>query len=265
VTTEIRGRRARSRVVEFRLDPDRGLAVLAVVAVVLLAASLGCQSLRHGLHVNFRGLATVQGYLNVDAEGNIPSWFQSSLLLFCAMTLWTTADDARAVADRWARHWRLLALGFGYLSVDELVALHERADEPLHLLFGTSGALLWAWVIAAIPAVVVFVLFFLSFLRALPRSTRVGLLLAGAFYVGGAIGAEMIGSYLFSTRGPDSILYDLEATVEEGMETTGMLLLLLTVGRHAALDRTPAGRPQTTIDTRAGAREPRRTARHGAR
>jgi len=225
--------------------------VLAAVVLALCAASLGCQILRHGLHVDFRGLASVQGYLNVDGEGNIPTWFQSSLLLLCALTLWTTADDARAAGDRWARHWRLLALVFGYLSMDELAGLHERADEPLHLLFGTSGALLWAWVIAAVPALALFGLFYLAFLVALPRPTRLGLLIAAGVYVGGAVGVEMVGSYLFSTRGLDALTYHLAATVEEGMEMSGLLILLTTVGRYAARRRTSdvRSRPPSTTDT----------------
>jgi hypothetical protein len=118
--------------------------------------------------------------------------------------------------------------------------LHERADEPLHQALHTSGALLWAWVLLAIPLLVVFALAYLPFLSSMPVPTRQGLLLAGALYVGGAIVMEMIGSYLFTLGGLESLAYQLSATVEEGMEMAGLILLIATLGRHAARGYPPS-------------------------
>lgn len=235
---------APSRLVELRISPHRAVPLLAIAMLLLCAASFGLEVLRHGLHVEFRGMASLLGYFNVDGESNVPTWFQSGLLLMCAASFWTTADDALIDADPWARHWRLLAVVFGYLSVDELASLHERADEPLHQLFNTSGALLWAWVLLAVPLLVIFGLAYLSFLRAQPRSVTVGLLLAAAVYVGGAIAVEMLGSYLFAVGGPDSLPYQAAATAEEALEMTGLLVLLTVLGRR---ERSAAERPQVVL------------------
>lgn len=246
---------SRSRLLELRIAPA-AVVVLAAVAAVLCLVSFGFEVIRHGLQLQFRGLDSLQGYFALDQESNVPTWFQAALLLVCALLLWTAGDDAADGRLGRVRQWRLLAAVFAYLSIDELAMLHERADDPLHHLFNTSGALLWAWVLLAAPLVVVFGLAYLPFLRSLPSPTRNGLLLAGAVYVGGAIAMEMVGSYFFSVAGLDSFAYQMAATAEEGMEMAGLLLLITTLGRHTALGGMPSlwragGRAEGATDARA--------------
>lgn len=220
------------RLVELRIHRRVPLG-LAVVAAALCATSFGLEVLQHGVMADVRGMESLQGYLGVDRESNLPTWFQSGLLATCAVLFWTAGDDAVAARAHRVLPWRGLALVFTYLSIDELVMLHERADEPLQRMFGTSGALLWAWVLLAAPLVLIFALAYVPFLLGLPPATRAGLVLAGAVYVGGAIGMEMVGSHFFALGGLESPAYQLSATLEEALEMSGLVLAIATLVRHA--------------------------------
>ncbi len=242
-------RSATPGLVETRIGVQ-AVVLLATAAVLLVLASFGFEVIRHGLQLDFRGLDSLQGYFDLDRESNIPAWFQSALLLLCTLLLWTAGDDDARRGEGRVRSWRILAAVFAYLSVDEIAMLHERADEPLHRLFNTSGFLLWAWVLLAAPLVLIFAVAYLPFLFSLPRTTRNGFLLAGALYVGGAIVVEMVGSYLFTLGGLESLAYQLSATVEEGLEMAGLLVLIATLGRHAASRGTPS--PGAGIGVRDG-------------
>jgi hypothetical protein len=233
-----------SRIVEVRIDPGRVLPIMLGIVALLSAVSFAGQLVQHGLHADFPGLNTWITYSDVDLEGNIPAWFQSTTLLVDAFVLWTVADDSRLRADGWSRHWRMLAIAFGYLSLDELTAIHEQAIVPVQKTLHVSGFFFFAWVLLAIPLVAVFGLMYLRFLRAIPRRTAIGLIGAAALYLGGAVCLEMVGGYLWSTIGADTVLYSTEAAVEEAMEMLGMVTLMITVSQYARSTRPQTGPSQ---------------------
>ena len=66
------------------------------------------------------------------------------------------ASAARASGNRWHRHWRGLSVIFAYLSLDELVQIHEQVGVALRDSLSLGGVLRFAWVVVAVPLVVVF-------------------------------------------------------------------------------------------------------------
>lgn len=78
-------------------------------------------------------------------------------------------------------------------------------------------------------AVAIVGLAFVPFLQRLPAPTRVLFLAAGAIYIGGAIGAEMLGASARTYLGPGSIAASMNVLEEVG-ELFGVLLLI-----HAVL------------------------------
>lgn len=214
---------------DLKVDPRRAGAVLGAVVVVLTVLSLAGAVVSVGLGLDAPGVNTWTRYFWVDREGNVPTWFSSAVLGLAALLAVGVAADS---PGRWRRHWRVLAAALAYLSVDELTEIHEQAITPLRQAFGLDGALFFAWVVVALPLVVVFALAYLRFLVALPRPTRSGLLVAGALYVGGAAGVEMVGSLVYSTVGLDTMLYVLVTTVEELLEMAGAVLLVVVLAAH---------------------------------
>ncbi len=149
-----------------------GLAVLYVATAVL--GTLG--------HTNLLGFTR---QFSLRDENNIPTWFSGLLILLCAAVLGLIALHKRRINDPYAGHWIGLSAIVLFLAVDEVASLHEMTVEPLHTLFGTSGFLLYAWLIPGGAFVVSVGLLYIGFLSHLPHRTRALFLVAGAVYVGG--------------------------------------------------------------------------------
>lgn len=193
---------------------------LVLLTALFSLAGLAVELARHlgDLH------GPVVGLLSLSYEGNLPSWYASVLPLVCAGLLaWVAAGE-----DRDRGHWRLLALGFCAISVDEAVGFHEQLGGT----FDTSGVLHFDWVIPAGALVLVLGLVFLGFLRRLSRETARRFVLAGALYVGGAVVLELPLGWWTEHHGDDSLGYALIDWCEETLEYVG-----LTVFAAALLER----------------------------
>ena len=77
------------------------------------------------------------------------------------------------------------------------------------------------------PAIVAFS--FRRFLMALPRKIRNGMVRAGAIYVGGAVGLEVVGSYFDALWGKETLVRVAVITLEEGLEMLGVILFIATL------------------------------------
>lgn len=152
---------------------------------------------------------------DVDTENNLPTWFSGFLLGVTAFWVWILAEAKRRSGDRWALHWKILALGFLLMSLDEVAGLHES--------FNTVSDVTWA-IPGGILAMTIGLAYF-PFLWNLPKSARNAFVLAGCIYVGGAVGVEMIGAPMEE----DAMPYNLVTVVEEGMEMGGVILFLSAV------------------------------------
>jgi hypothetical protein len=164
---------------------------------------------------------------DVDAENNLPTWFSGLLLGVTAFWVWLQADAKRAGADRWALHWRVLAIVFFVMSLDEVAGLHETVN--------TMSDVTWA-----IPGGILALLIGLSyfpFLWSLPKATRNAFVLAGCLFVGGSVGVEMIGAPMVE----DAMPYNLVTVVEEGMEMGGVIIFLSALLKDMARQRRGAG------------------------
>lgn len=218
--------------------PEYWTPALVLLIAVLLTVSLSVNVVTHGLGADFRGLGSLGRWFDVDREMGVPAWLSTVLLVLCAQALWGLARQSVAGARRrWSRHERLLAVVFVFLSIDEHTQIHEQTITPLRQAFDLDGALTFAWVLVALPAVAVLGLFMLGYLRALPSATRWPFVLSGLLYVGGAAGVELVGSSIWSSGGADTVLYAAVTTLEEGLE---MLALVLFLGVLASLRRSTA-------------------------
>ena len=162
--------------------------------------------------------------LSLSYEHNVPTWLSSSLLLACALAAGAVARRER----RWRRHWWGVAAVFGYASLDEAAELHEHLGGHLE----TSGVLYFDWVIPAVAILGVLAAVFLPFVRALAPATRWRLILAGAIYIGGAVGMELPLGWWVERAGPDNLGYALIDWVEETMEMIGASLAVVALVAH---------------------------------
>lgn len=172
---------------------------------------------------------------NVDTEANIPTWYSSSALLVCAALLALIAMAKKAEQDQYTLHWSGLSTIFLLLSVDEAVVLHERLIAPVQSALGTSGIFHFAWVIPMGICVIVLLLLYLRFLAALPAQIQRLFLLAGAIYVSGTIGFEMIGAPLWEYYGRETLAAAILTTIEEALEMIGVAVFIYALLSYISL------------------------------
>ncbi|MEG5033503.1 hypothetical protein [Microcoleus sp. AT3-D2] len=163
---------------------------------------------------------------NVDAERNLPTFYSFLALVFSSLLLGVIAYAKNLDSDRYKNHWKILSFIFLYLSLDEAGQLHEKFINPMRSLLNATGFLYFTWIVPFGCLVAIFLSSYNKFVFHLPVATRKLFVAACALYIGGAIGIEMIGGYLFSTTGMESLPYLIVATLEESLEMVGIVVFI---------------------------------------
>ena len=216
---------------EFVIDARKILKThIAIIVLLLLANTLGLFSTYFLGHPSVKGLVPL---FNFDTERNIPTLFSAGAILICSLVLWLTAIRSKQLSVSYMP-WMVLSLVFIFLSIDELLSVHERLIGPMQNLFDATGAFHYAWIIPYGIAVLSFAIAYFRFLTKLPRKTAALFVLSGCVFVAGAIGFEMLGGVHAQTEGIDNLLYGILYTCEESCEMFGMALFLYALLSHAA-------------------------------
>lgn len=204
---------------------------------LILAGAIGFLAIGHGIAIFFLlylGDKSFHGFVplfDLGHERNLPTFYSSITLLICAALLGIIglANWQKRLGS--TLQWSALAIVFTFLSVDEVLELHEHLNEPMREIFGASGPFYFAWVIPYGIAVMLLGATYIRFFYRLPRTTLRLFLVAAALYLGGAVGMEMIGSLVMERFGRSG-LYVAEYTVEELMEMTGVAVFIYALARY---------------------------------
>ena len=167
-----------------------------------------------------------------DGEANIPSWYSSSALLASSALLYAIVVFKSRAADDYQRHWKLLAVIFLYLSLDEAAMGHEMLNKPVRAAFNTEGLLYFPWVLVAGVCLILLLFVYKRFLLHLPSNIRILFISSGIIFVFGAIGVECLGSYNTwqnTTSGRADMIF---TTTEEFLEMTGIALFIYALMRY---------------------------------
>lgn len=208
--------------------PDKitRIAILCTLLITIINAIV--QVIKYGL--SYKRGASLQAIFDVGHDGNLPTWYASITLLFCAILLAVIAKVKAEKRDKYSRHWQGLAIVFVFLSIDEVAMLHEKAGDLLEKLpFEYTGLFNYQWVILGIPLTLIFVLSYLRFLFALPNKISFLLALAGAIFVSGSLGVEMLAANYESLYGYDNLIYNMLTAVEEFLEMLGIVVFIHTL------------------------------------
>ena len=200
---------------------------LVVLSVIMLALHQGAMVSRFVLH-HSRWYGFID-FFDIDVETSLSQWVQSLTLLACAVLLSMVTVGART--HRFG--WTAMAVIFVYLSIDEGSRLHENLIPLLHAAFHPSGIFLFAWVIPGGILVALFAAVYTRFLRDLDRTTRVRFIFAGALYVAGALGMELVGGWWATDHGFNNMIYQMVLVpLEETLEVAGQVLFLYALLCH---------------------------------
>lgn len=165
-----------------------------------------------------------------DGEQDFPSWFSTLNLAFSGFLLYLIYTKSRLI--RPDRHWRFLSCIFMFLSLDEMISLHERLVSPLRNGLNLEGYLYFSWVIVGLIFVFFIGLFSIPFLRRLPVEVAIKFIIAGSLFILGAIGMEMLGaSEAFDNQQQGleksilnrGIIYGILITIEEMLEMSAIV------------------------------------------
>lgn len=209
-------------VMKLVLSPGRISRLLLALVFLLTLLSMVGQYCKFALHHDHVGGLVPLFYLG--AEGNIPTWFSTTLALFCALLLALIAAAKQGQPGSYAGHWKGLALIFLYISLDDTSHLHEMTEQPLRQALSLSGPFYYAWVVPFTALVVLFGLFYVKFLWHLPTDSRRRFVLAGGLFVGGALGLEFLEGQRAEMHGWDSLSVMLLSSLQEFLEMLGLVL-----------------------------------------
>ncbi len=173
------------------------------------------------------------GFLNLfdlKREESIGTWYSSSLLLLCSAISAMVSVSKKSEGERYINHWRVLSAVFLYLSVDEASTLHEKMGpfgrQMLRALDLQISGFNRAWVIPAAVLLFVFVLAYLRFFFNLPAKQRLLFVISAIFYLGGAIGLEVLHGFLTSSGGRQDGAEILLPVGEESLEMLGLTVFV---------------------------------------
>ena len=163
-------------------------------------------------------------YLN--GERTVPSWFSTCILWSSGIGL--LAISALEQDKSINRYWFIIGLSLIYVSLDEMISLHEHGDNISVLALRNNidlpDFLNSSWVIPAIVLVFIFFVFLLPFFAKLDRQIRFLLIVSALIYLFGAVCCEMFGAYARVNSLEN--LYNFAVTLEEALEMSGAILLL---------------------------------------
>lgn len=208
------------------LSPKKVLiTLLAIIFTLLLANMVGIISSLYFGHERLYGFVKL---FNFNKEQNIPTLYSSLSLMIASVLLAFIASKHKILNQSYVP-WLGLAFIFLFLSIDEILELHENLTTPVRNSFNTSGLLYYAWVIPYGISVLIFTISYLNFLKQLPQKIMILFLISGGMFVTGAIGFELFGGRHDQLYGIDNLGYSLLYTGEELFEKLGIAVFIYTL------------------------------------
>ena len=211
--------------IRVQLSKLRRFLVVAVSFVVLLG--LSAELAGEYLSID---ITSIVEFLSLSYEANLPTWFTVAQLIVCAVMMIGIAEARRRERGPHVFHWWLLALSFLYISLDELVQLHEEMSAWLDL----GGVLYFSWIVPAAVLLLFWLSFFVRFLIELPQLTRNRFLVSGALYVTGALVFEIPLGWWTEQHGDENLVYALIDFIEEALEIGAISLFIYSLVEYLA-------------------------------
>jgi hypothetical protein len=220
----------------FILTPNSITKILLKIIFCLLVADLISIYLKWVL--GFETALGIVPLFDFDTEFNVPSFYSSLAILFSAGLLWYIAKDEEIKnGKRKALYWNVLTYVFIFLSLDELVGIHNQFGRLIGALFGNFKFVNESrlWILAYTPILLLFLIYLIGFFKKLTKATLLSFIIAGVVFTTGAIIVELAGDQYMMYHDKADIFYGIIYTLEELLEMIGIVLFIRALVYHISL------------------------------
>lgn len=212
---------------------------LVFLALLLLVAHSVAMLLKY--RFGFDTLLGLVPLFDFYEEKNLPTYFSSINLLLAAGLIFLIVHAKQYTDKSFLVAWKVLGAGFVFMSMDEFsdlrMLLKTLGKAAIHNnnASAISSGFSVAWTIPISVLVVLLGLYFIPFLRSLPRLYSVNFLVAGGFFVLAAIGLENVqGFHVAETDGVRDVYFMWLVTLEETVEIASILYFQYFLIRYLA-------------------------------
>ena len=213
----------------YRLQPERVALVLGVIAAALAVIHVVAMQIIFNDNLTLSDQWEIEYWhfsvFDLDEEESFGTWYSAMILLATGRLLLAQAKVLRASSDTWHLWWLVLGIGFHVLSVDEVVGMHELLNTVME---SAPWTVVGFWIVGVVG------LSYIPFIWQYRWRTGALFLVAGAIYAGGAVGVEH-----WTGSDVNSLHYNMWTTLEEGMEMSGVIVMI-----YALLDFMRGGSAQ---------------------
>lgn len=196
---------------EFVVSPVKITRFLGWVVFALILAHILVQA----YHFHISELPwLLREIFDPDEEPSFATWFSTLILFVSSVLLFLIASNK----EKWnyKKHWYGLGAGFAFMSLDEVAGMHET--------FNTFTD--FAWTIPAAVGVVVLIAVYFKFLVALPQPMKSQFIIAGLFFLSGALVVEHLADYYIEAYTMKNFGYNMLTAFEETLEMVGVVLFI---------------------------------------
>ena len=208
---------------KLNLSPLQITKILTSVFVILSILNLIIQIAKYEFHYR-------EGWFyvfNMDKEWNFPTLYTVILLIICSALLKQITILEKNHQSLFIKYWQILYFTFIFLAFDEALQIHGIFMLYPELAKGLPGIFHFLWVIPYGIFVAIFGLYFAKFTFNLPTKIKRLVLLSATFYIGGALGIEMLGGLWIRIAGDQrNLVYSLIVSIEEMMEIIGLIIFI---------------------------------------
>lgn len=211
---------------EIKLAPKSVLAFFLFVILIIHLLSLAAVLVKYHFDGEYFRLTQ---FFDVGIEDNIPTIYSVVALIFAGVVCFVTWRIIKNLKAKDPIYWLILGIVMVFLGFDEGATIHETIGSWVKRNYHGEGYFRWLWVVPYSVLTAWFAAAYFPFLMRLPSKTRLGLILSGAIFVGGAIGVEMISAAEYEAAkdaGVRSLQYYLLYSLEEFMEMLGIALFI---------------------------------------
>lgn len=211
-----------------RLDQYALGKVLIIGSVGVMALHVVSLGMRLALQPEDDLVSEVLGFFDAGTERALVAWWTGALLVVASAGAAVVGQVAAAdrMPGREVLSWRVLAVLFALLSLDEIASLHERgARLTAALLDAESPWRRFGWLLPAAVVLIISIPLLVVTFRSLPARPRKWVVVGLVVSIAGALGMELVNVILTGAM-PGSPWRHVVHTIEEMAEIAGILIVL---------------------------------------